>query len=479
MDAHVPCSISGLFWGTPERPLPALSSQQSWSSPKRGEPGQKHLLSLKSREWLQSFEQQPVKHGAVASSLLPSWENPEQTLPTCWNRPRSSTPEQKQSHCQTQLVTNIITFSFVLRKLLGNVGVLQQWQSLVCLGFFFFPGFFIFFSFFLPFSNKTLSIWAFPHPSLCRLLAMAVPRALGSLCRSWLCFPPRSPSCASIRYLPPHSPAAERCLHPTGVFPCCQQVLWSPSAFPPPSQSDSNAAPVYLSGDFWKVGQTSLAQNNGQTHAGMLLAGAGSTACSLGPDATQRRALLVQIPSSKQRDHLGKLRLKCSITVDPRLNSISPVQSGSSYITVKTRTQKAPNFFCLLGCHFHPCCRSGEIHPRDVAGQHAAPLPAWGRQAGQRDAQPCRSLMDTAATPLRAQLVTQHLYKENSVQSLPCCAGTSRGSGICCLCMGQGLGWGAMSPELFVLLKEMTGVTDGDLSHNSAPVPGAWPDPAG
>lgn len=137
MDAHVPCSISGLFWGTPERPLPALSSQQSWSSPKRGEPGQKHLLSLKSRERLQSFEQQPVKHGAVASSLLPSWENPEQTLPTCWNRPRSSTPEQKQSHCQTQLVTNIITFSFVLRKLLGNVGVLQQWQSLVCLGFFF------------------------------------------------------------------------------------------------------------------------------------------------------------------------------------------------------------------------------------------------------------------------------------------------------------------------------------------------------
>lgn len=116
---------------------------------------------------------------------------------------------------------------------------------------------------------------------------------------------------------------------------------------------------------------------------------------------------------------------------------------------------------------------------RDVAGQHAAPLPAWGRQAGQRDAQPCRSLMDTAATPLRAQLVTQHLYKENSVQSLPCCAGTSRGSGICCLCMGQGLGWGAMSPELFVLLKEMTRVTDGDLSHNSAPVPGAWPDPTG
>lgn len=149
MDAHVPCSISGLFWGTPERPLPALSSQQSWSSPKRGEPGQKHLLSLKSRERLQSFEQQPVMHGAVASSLLPSWENPEQTLPTCWNRPRSSTPEQKQSHCQTQLVTNIITFSFVLRKLLGNVGVLQQWQSLVCLGFFF-QVFLLFFFFLFP-----------------------------------------------------------------------------------------------------------------------------------------------------------------------------------------------------------------------------------------------------------------------------------------------------------------------------------------
>lgn len=161
----------------------AASSQQSWSSPKHGEPGQKHLLSLKSRERLQSFEQQPVRHGAAASSLLPSWENPEQTLPMCWNRPGPPLQNRNGAIVKHSLSRTLSFFPSQSENSLEMFEFFSNGKACFSRDFFFS------FSFFLPFSNKALSIWALPLPSLCRLLAVAMPRALGSSCSSWLCVP--------------------------------------------------------------------------------------------------------------------------------------------------------------------------------------------------------------------------------------------------------------------------------------------------
>lgn len=255
----------------------AASSQQSWSSPKHGEPGQKHLLSLKSRERLQSFEQQPVRHGAAASSLLPSWENPEQTLPMCWNRPGPPLQNRNGAIVKHSLSRTLSFFPSQSENSLEMFEFFSNGKACFSRDFFFL---FLFFSRFQ--TKPSLSGLCLSLPSAGSLLwpcpeHLGPPAAVGSVSHPSEC------SGAPLPFLLPPSLVQ--------MLPLCVRVA--------------------ISGGLGKP----LAQENGQCqcpccilHAGMLLAGAGSTSFSLGADATERWALLVQIPSSKQRDQLGKLQ---------------------------------------------------------------------------------------------------------------------------------------------------------------------------